>query len=104
MKSNFFKKPFFLSLPYIKDGNKNVCFTVVCKENMAQDIVDKLNDNNSKVFNARKKMDYILIDDVIVLKIRGWGYLTGLLKLQPKQALKEQNNLMDFVVNNLRKK
>jgi hypothetical protein len=45
----------------------------------------------------------ILINDTIVLKTRGWGYLTGLVKLTSEQAIREQNKLMDFVVEKLRK-
>ena len=103
MKSNFFKKPFYIAHPYVKDGNRNVCFTITCDDQLAQDIVDKLNDRNTKKFNARQKMGYILIDDVIVMRTRGWGYLTGLVKLTSEQAIKEQNKLMDFVVEKLRK-
>jgi hypothetical protein len=44
-----------------------------------------------------------LINDTIVLKTRGWGYLTGLVKLTSEQAIREQNKLMDFVVEKLRK-
>jgi hypothetical protein len=102
MTSNFFKKPFSLFGPYIKDSNRNICFTIICKDELAQEIVDKLNDESCQRFNARKKIDNILIDDIIVLKTRGWGYLTGSLKLSSEQALKEQNILMDFVVDKLK--
>ena len=103
MKSNYFKKPFSIVGPYIKDGNRNVCFTIVCEDQLAQKIVDKLNDRGTESFNARQKIDNILIDDIIVLKTRGWGYLTGLVKLTSEQAIREQNKLMDFVVEKLRK-
>jgi hypothetical protein len=103
MKSNYFKKPFSIVGPYIKDGNRNVCFTIVCEDQIAQKIVDKLNDRGTESFNARQKIDNILIDDIIVLKTRGWGYLTGLVKLTSEQAIREQNKLMDFVVEKLRK-
>ena len=103
MKSNFFKKPFSIVGSYIKDGNRNVCFNIVCEDQLAQKIVDKLNDRGTESFNARKKIDNILINDIIVLKIRGWGYLTSLVKLTTEQAIKEQNKLMDFVVEKLRK-
>ena len=103
MKSNYFKKPFSIVGPYIKDGNRNICFTIVCEDQLAQKIVDKLNGRGNKKFNAHQKMDYILIDDVIVLKTRGWGYLTGLVKLTSEQAIKEQNNLMNFVVEELKR-
>ena len=103
MKSNYFKKPFSIVGPYIKDGNRNVCFTIVCEDQLAQKIVDKLNDRGTESFNARQKIDNILIDDIIVLKTRGWGYLTGLVKLTSEQATREQNKLMDFVVEKLRK-
>ena len=103
MKSNYFKKPFSIVGPYIKDGNRNVCFTIVCEDQLAQKIVDKLNDRGTESFNARQKIDNILIDDIIVLKTRGWGYLTGLVKLTSEQAMREQNKLMDFVVEKLRK-
>ena len=101
MSLNFFKKPFSIVGPYIKDNNRNICFTITCDEYLAQSIVDKLNGRSNKKFNARQKMDYILIDDVIVLKTRGWGYLTGLVKLTSEEAIKEQNNLMNFVVEKL---
>ena len=103
MKSNYFKKPFSIVGPYIKDDNRNVCFTIVCEDQLAQKIVDKLNDRGTESFNARQKIDYILINDIIVLKTRGWGYLTGLVKLTSEQAIREQNKLMDFVVEKLRK-
>ena len=103
MKSNYFKKPFSIVGPYIKDGNRNVCFTITCDDQLAQKIVDKLNDRGTESFNARQKIDNILIDDIIVLKTRGWGYLTGLVKLTSEQATREQNKLMDFVVEKLRK-
>lgn len=103
MKSNYFKKPFSIVGPYIKDGNRNVCFTIICDDQLAQKIVDKLNDRGTESFNARQKIDNILIDDIIVLKTRGWGYLTGLVKLTSEQATREQNKLMDFVVEKLRK-
>jgi hypothetical protein len=103
MKSNYFKKPFSIVGPYIKDGNRTVCFTIVCEDQLAQKIVDKLNDRGSESFNARQKIDNILINDTIVLKTRGWGYLTGLVKLTSEQAIREQNKLMDFVVEKLRK-
>ncbi len=99
----FFKTKFALVGPYIKDENRNVCFTIICDNELAQDIVNKLNGNGKTKFNARKKMDYILIDNVIVLKTRGWGYLTGTLKLTSQQAKKEQDNLMNYVVKMLRK-
>ena len=102
MKSNYFKKPLSIVGPYIKDGNRNVCFTITCDDQLAQSIVDKLNGRSDKKFKARKKMDYVLIDDVIVLKTRGWGYLTGTLKLTPQQAIEEQEKLMNFVVNKLK--
>lgn len=103
MKSNYFKKPFSIVGPYIKDGNRNVCFTITCDDQLAQKIVDKLNDRGTESFNARQKIDNILIDDIIVLKTRGWGYLTGLVKLTSEQATREQIKLMDFVVEKLRK-
>lgn len=102
MKSNYFKKPFSIVGPYIKDGNRNVCFTIICDDHLAQSIVDKLNGRSDKKFNARQKMDYVLIDDVIVMKTRGWGYLTGLVKLSSEQAVNEQNKLMNFVIEKLR--
>ena len=103
MKSNYFKKPFSIVGPYIKDGNRTVCFTIVCEDQLAQKIVDTLNGRGTESFNARQKIDTILIDDIIVLKTRGWGYLTGLVKLTSEQAIREQNKLMDFVVEKLRK-
>ena len=103
MSLNFFKKPFSVIGPYIKDGNRNICFTITCDDILAHSIVNKLNDRCNKKFNARQKMDYILIDDVIVMRVRGWGYLTGLEKLTSEQAIKEQNNLMNFVVEKLTK-
>lgn len=103
MKSNYFKKPFSIVGPYIKDGNRTVCFTIVCEDQLAQKIVDKLNGRGTESFNARQKIDNILINDTIVLKTRGWGYLTRLVKLTSEQAIREQSKLMDFVVEKLRK-
>ena len=102
MKSNYFKKPFSIVGPYIKDGNRNVCFTIICDEQLAQSIVHKLAGVSKTKCNVRKKMDCILIDDVIVLKTRGWGYLIGTLKLTPQQGIEEQEKLMNFVVNKLK--
>lgn len=103
MALTFFKPKFAVVGPYIKDERRNVCFTITCDDELAQNVVDKLNGANKIKFNARKKMDYILIDDVIVLKTRGWGYLTGTLKLTSQQAKEEQDNLMDYTVKMLRK-
>lgn len=102
MSLRFFKTNFAVVGPYIKDEKRNVCFTIICDEEIAHNIVNKLNGNIKKKFNARAKMDYILLDDVIVLKVRGWGYLTGALKLPFNEAKKEQDNLMDYVVKKLR--
>jgi hypothetical protein len=102
MPLKFFKTKFAVVGPYIKDENRNVCFTITCDDELAQNIVNKLNGDSKTKFNVRKKMDYILIDNVIVLKTRGWGYLIGTLKLTPQQAKQEQENLMDYVVQMLR--
>lgn len=102
MSLRFFKTNFAIVGPYIKDEKRNVCFTIICDEEIAHNIVNKLNGNIKKKFNARAKMDYILLDDVIVLKVRGWGYLTGTLKLTSEEAKKEQDSLMHYVVNKLR--
>lgn len=101
MKSNYFKKPFSIVGPYVKDANRNVCFTIVCDDNLANKIVDKINGRIHDKFKTRVKMDNVLINDVIVLKVKGWGYLHGLCKLPSKIAIDEQNKLLEYVVTKL---
>lgn len=102
MATKFFKTPFSVVGPYIKDKHRNVCFTIICDNDLANRIVDKLNNQTSEKFVAKNKMDYILINDVIVLKTRGWGYLTGTLKLQCEDAVAQQKQLVKFVVDKLK--
>ncbi len=86
---------------YIKDSYDNILFTVICNNELTQKIVDKLNCNSKEKFNARIKMDNILIDDIIVLRISSIKQISIMFNISINEAITEQNKLMNFVVNKL---
>ena len=86
---------------YIKDSYDNILFTVICNNELAQKIVDKLNCNTKEKFNARIKMNNILIDDIIVLRISSIIQISIMFSISINEAITEQNKLMNFVVNKL---
>ena len=86
---------------YIKDSYDNILFTVICNNELAQKIVDKLNCNTKEKFNARIKMNNILIDNIIVLRISSIRQISTMFSISINEAITEQNKLMNFVVNKL---
>ena len=102
MPTKFFKKPFTIAGHFIKDINKNICFTLVCNDDLAYKIVDKLNGRSTEHFNARIKMDNILIDDVIVLKINHFGYLNNFSTCSYDKIRNEQDKLLAYVITKLK--
>ena len=86
---------------YIIDCYGNKIFTIICNDNLSQRIIDKLNGDSIEKFDARKKMNSILIDDVIVLKIRNISEFINTYNLSMHGAINKQINLMNFVVEKL---
>lgn len=93
---------------HIWDANRNMAMQFVSfdiKKEMAESVIRCIN-NREGIF---EKVEYdpqsgvISIDDVEVLLIRGWGYLTGAggLSLPDQEAISIQNDFADYVVEQL---
>lgn len=86
---------------HIEDSDGNILFTIFCKDELAQRIVDKLNDKSVEKFNSRQKLNAVLIDDVIVLKISNICQFVNGFNISKPKAIRKQINLMKFVVEKL---
>lgn len=45
---------------------------------------------------------FIILENSDVITVRGWGYLTGVLKLSNKDAAKIQDDFLDWVINKIK--
>lgn len=110
MWKNYFKLPLSnddLCSIYVRDSNRRVVFNWLKELNEEErlEIVNKLNGNGKKKFNASRDNVHILIDDSPIFLVRGWGYLTGHgiggLGLQPQEAIEIQDSLLEWVIEKL---
>lgn len=86
---------------HIEDSENNILFTIFCKDELAQRIINKLNDKSVEKFNSRQKMNAILIDNVIVLKISDICQFVNIFNVSKQEAIIKQINLMKFIVEKL---
>ena len=108
MIQNIFKPPFHTDSYriYIFDTDNDMCFNILIEDEfLCYDILDAMNDKkiDKKYDNVRIDNDYLYINDVPVLLVRGWGYLTGIggLHLSNEEAIKVQKELLEYVKNKL---
>lgn len=112
MWKQYFKTPFTNGFDcYIldADGHPIANFLNLSKGSYNR-VVDCLNGDYIQKGNVICTVsdDYtkILMNDVPVLLIRGWGYLTGVggCNLSPEKATEVQNSLSDFICEKLNRK
>lgn len=111
-----FKMPFRLSdIDWIHDANDNFCIDFVANidDNTKKMIVEVVNGirkpkNPALLASYDKKRGTILFSDSKhkereVMRIRGWGYLTGTggLNLPYEDAQEIQDSLAEYIVNQL---
>lgn len=56
----------------------------------------------SSILPTRLEKNIITLQGGITLEVRGWGYLTGVLKLSPQKAAKIQDDFAQWVFNRLK--
>lgn len=95
---------------YIWDSNNRMCFNFLGDDyDLYVRIVKLLNGEEAQPFKGvgRDEETIAVSDDVTkntaapCLLVRGWGHLTGSLKLDAKEAIKLQNELIDYCVAKL---
>jgi hypothetical protein len=108
MIQNIFKPPFYIDeyRMYIFNANYYICFNILTEDEfLCYDILDVMNNKkiNKKYDNIRIDDEYLYINDLPVLLVRGWGYLTGIggLHLSIEDAIKAQKELLEYVKNKL---
>ena len=107
--NKYFKAPFYTDdyYMYIFDSNNQVMFNIL--DNNKQKInmiIDCLNDKSEYKFaNVSINGENIDIDNKPILCVRGFGYLTGAgaLGLSNEDAIKIQNDMLEFVIIKLTK-
>ena len=107
--NKYFKAPFYTDdyYMYIFDSNNQVMFNIL--DNNKQKInmiIDCLNDKSEYKFaNVSINGENIDIDNKPILCVRGFGYLTGAgaLGLSNEDAIKIQNDMLEFVKNEITK-
>lgn len=53
--------------------------------------------------DVKKDNLHIIINDTPILLVRGWGYLTGKLGLSEEEAIKEQEELLEYVEKKIKR-
>lgn len=101
----------YFSLPcrdsglYIFDANSNMMFSwlVKMKPEQKEKLIEAINGEITLTIKDVKKDDlHIIINDTPILLVRGWGYLTGKLGLSEEEAIKEQEELLEYVEKKLK--
>lgn len=90
---------------YIFDANNNMMFSwlVKMKPEQKEKLIEAINGEITLTIKDVKKDDlHIIINDTPILLVRGWGYLTGKLGLSEKEAIKEQEELLEYVEKKLK--
>ena len=119
MWNNYFKLPFQLVEIKVLDNECHMVFDflqnwmsdcekcIVLSENNQQIVVDILNQNkksaNDFTFTYDSSTGFVLLNDTPLLRIRGWGYLTGTggCNLSSEKASNIQNSLAEYIINQL---
>jgi len=108
MIQNIFKPPFYIDeyRMYIFNSDYYICFNILTEDEfLCYDILDVMNNKkiNKKYDNIRIDDEYLYINDLPVLLVRGWGYLTGIggLRMNNEEAIKAQKELLEYVKNKL---
>lgn len=113
MWEKYFKMPFKNGFDvYIFDasGNPVANFIGEFTEGSRDKIVDCINGNYKSecknIFELSKDKDYILMDEIPILLIRGWRHLTGVggYGLSPEKAIEVQNSLAEYICERLNNK
>ena len=94
---------------YMFSANNVTAFNVITDDiDVISDILEIINGNSKKNMsdNVTFEDGYILIDGEHVLRVRGWGHLTGCgaLNLPVEKAAKIQDDFANWVVNKLKGK
>lgn len=70
-------------------------------------IIKILNGENLKILKFKPELlkntydSFITYKDEKFISIRGWGYLTGLLKISEEKAVKIQDDFAEWIINRL---
>ncbi len=112
MWRNYFKTPFKDGYGiYIHDANGHPVADYIARvgENTVSNIIKSLNgeyvSDKGHVFTFDKETATIQIDGQPIIRMRGWGYLTGVggCKLSPEKAWEVQQSIAEFICEQLNK-
>ena len=104
----YFKLPFknCICNVYIKDADNHTVFDWLLEDDdLKEKIINTINGQGETRFDRIEVIDdKIYLNTKPILRVRGWGYLTGggSLKLPAKEAIEEQNSVLNFVAGKLR--
>ena len=91
---------------YIWCNGGKIAFNLL-KSGVGQRICDLLNGGGANPFNNIRVSEdkrYILDGYSPLLLVRGWGRLTGFMKLDPSKAIEIQNNFVEWTAKKLQGK
>ena len=91
---------------YIWCKENKMAFNLL-KSEVGQRICDLLNGDSAIPFNnirVSEDNQYILDGYSPLLKVRGWGRLTGAMKLDPSEAIRIQNEFVNWAAEMLQRK
>ena len=103
---DYYKLPFKLSAGYIFADNGNMVFTFRkgISKKIQEQILNTLNNNTIQLTTNKYSIkNYIDLynHNIYYGNIRGWGGLTGRLKLSVKEAEKVQDDFAQWMINKL---
>ena len=91
---------------YIWCDKHTICFNIL-QPKLKDRMIALLNEEESiqPFKNVESKGDYIYINGIPALAVRGWGRLTGCggLRLEPSEAIKVQKDFIQWTIKQLKK-